>query len=313
MAAILDGAQVVVGPSHPGGDPPHRGAARPATGCEVEPELVEMVASDMAAEPSALPLLSAALAEVWERRDGNVACRARQRTSSSAGSPSLVARLGQRVLDWLGPARRTEVRRTLLDLVDVTPDGVWFRRRVRADPTRPTDGRSSRPSSTRASCTSSATRSSSPTTWCSGPGPSSGPGWPRPASTAWLTASSPTQRERRTPPDDRPTTSTGEAGSNWPRPGSTRRDDVDVDPLVARSCGPAPRWPRSRRPPAAARLEREIRTRRRVGSAPRCHRGAARRRPHRRRAGRRQRSPSERCPGRGRADPRPAAGRASGG
>ena len=67
LADLLEDAQVLVGP--PSDEELRRIVIEPArrTGCTVEPELVSMIASDVAGRDAALPLVSAAMAEVWER------------------------------------------------------------------------------------------------------------------------------------------------------------------------------------------------------------------------------------------------------
>ena len=65
LAALVEDAQVVVGP--PTDDELRRIIEVPArrTGCHVEPALIDVVADDVAGRDAALPLVSAALAEVW--------------------------------------------------------------------------------------------------------------------------------------------------------------------------------------------------------------------------------------------------------
>ena len=127
LAELVDDAQVLVGT--PTDDELRRIIEVPArrTGCDVEPALLTLIADDVAGH-DALPLVSAALAEVWERRDGDTlraACYA-----EIGGLAVAVERLGQRAI---GKAGSNDVRDVMLRLVDVTADGDWVRRRIAID------------------------------------------------------------------------------------------------------------------------------------------------------------------------------------
>lgn len=96
------------------------------TGARVEPGLVDAVVADVGAAEGALPLVSAALAELWDARaDGVLTLDSYQQIGGLAAA---VERLGERV-----DADAEAVRRVLLLLADVTDDGSWIRRRVRRD------------------------------------------------------------------------------------------------------------------------------------------------------------------------------------
>jgi WD40 repeat protein len=125
--AVTSG-QVMVGP--PSDDEMRRIVSEPArrTGVAVEPALVDLVIHDVGGYDAALPLVSAALAEVWERRDGNV-LRA-ERYTEIGGVATAVERLGEQAVVRAGESHIAGLRRILLTLADVTDDGVWTRRRL---------------------------------------------------------------------------------------------------------------------------------------------------------------------------------------
>ena len=131
LAEMIEDAQVLVGP--PTDEELRRILVEPArrTGCSVDPQLVAMVLADVAGHDAALPLVSAAMAEVWERRDGD-ALRAAD-YEEIGGLAASVERLGDRALAAAGPQGRSSIRDVMLRLVDVTEDGAWIRRRVAAE------------------------------------------------------------------------------------------------------------------------------------------------------------------------------------
>ena len=97
-------------------------------GLEVEPELVDAVLADTADEPGALPLLSTALLELWQRRDGDrLPLAAYERTGGVRGA---VARLAERAYERLDPEQQRVARRIFLRLAGDEGDGVRVRRRV---------------------------------------------------------------------------------------------------------------------------------------------------------------------------------------
>ena len=128
LAELIEDAQVLVGP--PSDEELRRIVVEPArrTGCTVEPELVSMIAADVAGHDAALPLVSAAMAAVWERRDGEMLTA--QSYVEIGGLAAAVERLGDRALAAVGPSGHGAMRAAMLRLVDVTDDGVWRRRRV---------------------------------------------------------------------------------------------------------------------------------------------------------------------------------------
>ena len=127
LVELVEDAQVLVGP--PTDDELRRIVTQPArrTGCTVDPALVELVVADVAGQDGTLPLASAALAEVWERRRDDVltaepyARDRRARPPPSSGSASA---------PWTMADDEDAVRELLLRLVDVTDDGQWVRRRT---------------------------------------------------------------------------------------------------------------------------------------------------------------------------------------
>ena len=103
LAELIEDAQVLVGP--PSDEELRRIVVEPArrTGCTVEPELVSMVAADVAGHDAALPLVSAAMAEVWDRRDGDTLCA--RSYVDIGGLAAAVERLGDQALDGRRPLR----------------------------------------------------------------------------------------------------------------------------------------------------------------------------------------------------------------
>ncbi|RZS64525.1 DNA-binding SARP family transcriptional activator [Agromyces ramosus] len=103
---------------------------RPAieAGLRVEPGLVDLVMRDTEDEPGALPMMSHALAETWQRRDGNVLTVEAYR--ASGGIRGAVARTADRVYESLAEPQRRAVRSVLLRLVVPSVDGLPMRSRV---------------------------------------------------------------------------------------------------------------------------------------------------------------------------------------
>src|SRR4029453_14929215 len=119
---------ILIGP--PSDDELRRIIVDPArrTGCSVDPELVARITADVAGHDAALPLVSAAMAGVWGRRDGDPPRVAAY--DEIGGLAAAVQRLGDRALADVGPAGAPAIRDVMLRLVDVTDDGAWIRRRV---------------------------------------------------------------------------------------------------------------------------------------------------------------------------------------
>ncbi|MDA0166050.1 AAA family ATPase [Solirubrobacter ginsenosidimutans] len=103
---------------------------RPAkrAGLEVEPELTEALLSEVEHEPGALPMLSSALLELWQRRDGR-----QLRLSSyeaSGGVRGAVARHAEQAFARLDTAQQVAARGVLLRLTTEGSDGAIERRRI---------------------------------------------------------------------------------------------------------------------------------------------------------------------------------------
>lgn len=95
---------------------------------ETETGLVELVVSEVAGQPGALPLLSSALLSLWEgRREGRLTLAAYHELG---GVRSAVARLGERFYADLPPERRGAARRVLLRLGDTGAASQPVRRRA---------------------------------------------------------------------------------------------------------------------------------------------------------------------------------------
>ena len=128
LAGLLAANQVLVGAMS--ADELRRAIELPAqrAGLKLESGLAEAMVADVAGEPGALPLLSTALLEAWERRRG--------RTLESAGYHQLggvrgaVARLAESAFAELTLAQQETARRLLLRLADVDEADAVVRRRV---------------------------------------------------------------------------------------------------------------------------------------------------------------------------------------
>ncbi|HYN56273.1 MAG TPA: WD40 repeat domain-containing protein, partial [Motilibacterales bacterium] len=100
-------------------------------GLVLEPGLVDLLVRDVHGAPGALPLLSHALAETWEHREGEVLTVAGYR--ATGGIHSAVAQSAERLYDSLSLDDRDIVRSVLMRLVTPTPSGEPIAARV---PTR---------------------------------------------------------------------------------------------------------------------------------------------------------------------------------
>ena len=110
-AAMADATVLVGGPTH---DEVRRTVELPASraGLDLDTGLVDAVASDAGEEPGALPLLSTALAELWERRDGDRLTLAAY--VGAGGLRGAVARLAERTYGALDAEHRTAARVLLM-------------------------------------------------------------------------------------------------------------------------------------------------------------------------------------------------------
>ena len=83
-------------------------------GLVVEPELVDALVADVEGQPGALPLLSTALLELWQQRDGErLHLAAYERAGGVRGA---VARLAESAYERLDPGEREQARRIMLRL-----------------------------------------------------------------------------------------------------------------------------------------------------------------------------------------------------
>ena len=128
LARLLGASHVLVGPMRR--DELRRAIELPSerAGLEVEPELADALLADVEGRPGALPLLSTALLELWQHRDGR-----RLRLSAyehAGGVQGAVARLAERAYERLEPERRASARRILLRLAGDGRRRAVVRRRV---------------------------------------------------------------------------------------------------------------------------------------------------------------------------------------
>ena len=95
----------------------------------VERELVDALVADVEGQPGALPLVSSALLELWQRRDGG-ALRLSD-YEQAGGVRGAVARLAEQAYERLDPAGRRLARRVLLRLAGEGEGDAVVRRRAR--------------------------------------------------------------------------------------------------------------------------------------------------------------------------------------
>ena len=131
LARLLAANHVLVGPMQRA--ELRRAIELPAqrAGLRIEPELVDRLLADVELEPGALPLLSTALLELWERRDGRRLSLAGY--ERSGGVRGAVARLAETAYARLDPAQQAIARRILLRLAGEDAGGGAVRRRVALD------------------------------------------------------------------------------------------------------------------------------------------------------------------------------------
>ena len=128
LAELLGANQVLVGPMQ--ASELRRVVELPAdrVGLRVEPELVDALVDDVEGEPGALPLLSTALLELWQKRQGNALALAAYR--DSGGVHGAVARLAEGTFARVPDARKQLVRAIILRLVGEGEGEVPVRRRA---------------------------------------------------------------------------------------------------------------------------------------------------------------------------------------
>lgn len=94
----------------------------------VEPGLTDLVVNEVADQPGALPLMSHALAETWQRREGRTLTVAGY--NASGGIRGAVAQSAEQIYEQTAPEQRTVLRDLLLRLVTPGPDGEPIRSRL---------------------------------------------------------------------------------------------------------------------------------------------------------------------------------------
>lgn len=128
LSRLLAANHVLVGPMRR--DELRRAVECPSrrAGLRVEPELTDALVADVEDEPGALPLLSAALLELWQHRDGRrLRHAAYERIGGVRGA---VARLAEEVFTQLDPVRQAVARTVVMRLVGLGAEGAVERRRV---------------------------------------------------------------------------------------------------------------------------------------------------------------------------------------
>ena len=103
------------------------GPARQA-GLHIEPGLVDLLVREVGDDPGALPLLSHALVETWQRREG--ATLTVDGYLGSGGIHGAVARSAERLYAKVEPERRHLLRNVVLRLISPGPAGEPVRTRV---------------------------------------------------------------------------------------------------------------------------------------------------------------------------------------
>jgi len=100
-------------------------------GCDFQPGLVDLILSDVGAEPGALPLLSHALLETWKRRQGRMLTL--QGYHEAGGVKKAITRTAESVYDKLTPAEQIIARSIFLRLTELGEGVQDTRRRVKMD------------------------------------------------------------------------------------------------------------------------------------------------------------------------------------
>ena len=128
LAELLGANQVLVGPMQ--ASELRRAVELPAgrVGLRVEPELADALVDDVEGEPGALPLLSTALLELWQKRQDNTLTLAAYR--ESGGVHGAVARLAEGTYARIPDERKPLVRALMLRLVGEGEGDAPVRRRA---------------------------------------------------------------------------------------------------------------------------------------------------------------------------------------
>ena len=106
----------------------HRGAGPAGAGCVLEPGLVDLLVREVEGEPGALPLLSHALRETWERREGRTLTVAGYR--ATGGDPRSRRAVGRGALRAGRRAQRHRAARPVAAPGLAGPQGEPVRTRV---------------------------------------------------------------------------------------------------------------------------------------------------------------------------------------
>jgi len=94
----------------------------------VEPGLVDLLVNEVADQPGALPLMSHALGETWQRREGRTLTVAGY--NASGGIRGAVAQSAEQVYERIPPEQQPVLRDLLLRLVTPGPEGEPIRSRL---------------------------------------------------------------------------------------------------------------------------------------------------------------------------------------
>ncbi|MGH2882772.1 MAG: hypothetical protein ACRDPA_08780, partial [Solirubrobacteraceae bacterium] len=131
LAAAIAENQVLLGPMQD--DELRRSIAEPArlVGLRVEPALIDLVLRDVAGESGALPLMSHALRETWERRNGRTLTI--DAYNESGGVSSAVAQTADAIAAGTAESDRPLLRSVFLRLTEIGGDVEDTRRRVQID------------------------------------------------------------------------------------------------------------------------------------------------------------------------------------
>ena len=126
LAALLAENHVLVGPMKT--EDLRRAVELPArsAGLHVEPALVDALVADVVDEPGGLPLLSTALVELWQHRDGRTLRLETYR--ESGGVRGAVARIAEEAYEGFTPDQQQTARSILLRLASADGDDAVRRR-----------------------------------------------------------------------------------------------------------------------------------------------------------------------------------------
>ncbi|HKO26533.1 MAG TPA: protein kinase, partial [Solirubrobacteraceae bacterium] len=131
LAAAVASNQLLLGPMRD--EDLRRAVCEPARlfGLELEPGLIDLVLRDVAGAPGALPLMSHALRETWERRDGRTLTV--QAYQESGGVSSAVAQTADAVVNRTPEPDRPLLRNLFLRLTELGDDVEDTRRRAQIE------------------------------------------------------------------------------------------------------------------------------------------------------------------------------------